>query len=142
MRGEGEERVCLEARRHAVVLVRPFAKALVLGGVGAALALVGWPATLGAAAALGLAAAVALRAAWRWERTRLVVTTEKLVIVHGTLRRRSAAVGLRRLGTIELEQSLAGRVLGYGTVVVGDLEIAYVPDPRRVVGLLDRLAHG
>ena len=29
---------------------------------------------------------------WRWERTRVVVTTEKLFVVHGTLRRRVAAV--------------------------------------------------
>lgn len=138
---ERDERICLDARRHAVVLARPFAKAAALGAVGAACVLVGWPATPVAAAALAWAACIALRAVWGWERTRVVVTTDSLVVEHGTLRRRRASVALRRLGTVELEQSLAGRLLGYGTVVAGELEIPYVPQPRRVVGLVDRLAH-
>ena len=35
-------------------------------------------------------AAVCLRAVWLWERTRLVVTTEKVCVVDGTLRRRAS----------------------------------------------------
>jgi membrane protein YdbS with pleckstrin-like domain len=92
VRGEPEERICLDARRHAVVLARPFGKAVALGAFGVALALVGWPATPFAAVALALAAWIALRSVWRWERTRLVVTTEQLVVEHGTLRRHAAAV--------------------------------------------------
>jgi uncharacterized membrane protein YdbT with pleckstrin-like domain len=87
-----------------------------------------------------MAALIAVRAAWRWERTRVQVTTEALVVVHGTVRRRSAAVLLSRIGPVELEQTLVGRLLGYGTVVAGELEIPYVPRPQRVVGLVDRLA--
>ena len=140
MRGEPEERICLDARRHAVVLARPFGKAVAIGAVGVALALVGWPATPFAAVALAVAAFIALRSVWRWERTRLVVTTEQLVVEHGTLRRHAAVVRLSRVGTVELEQSLTGRLLGYGTVVAGELEIDYVPQPRRVASLVDRLA--
>ncbi|HSL63937.1 MAG TPA: PH domain-containing protein [Gaiellaceae bacterium] len=140
MLAQPDERICLRARRHGVVLVRPFAKAGALAAAGAALAVLGWPATVAAATLLALAALVALRAAWRWERTQLVVTTEKVVVVDGTLRRRAATVGLGRIGAVELEQTLAGRLLGYGTVVAGDLEIPYVPQPRRVAVLVDRLA--
>jgi len=85
-------------------------------------------------------AAIALRAVWKWERTRVILTTEKLFVVHGTLHRRAAAVRLSRLGAVEIEQSLVGRLLGYGTIVVGDLEIDYVPEPRRVYGLVERLS--
>jgi uncharacterized membrane protein YdbT with pleckstrin-like domain len=138
--GEPEERICLDARRHAVVLARPFGKAVALGAVGVVLAVVGWPATPFAALALALAAWIALRSVWRWERTRLVVTTEQLVVEHGTLRRHAAAVRLSRVGAVELEQSLTGRLLGYGTVVAGELEIEYVPRPRRVASLVARLA--
>lgn len=74
------------------------------------------------------------------ERTRVVITTEKLFIVHGTLRRRAAAVRLARLGAVEIEQSLTGRLLGYGTIVAGELEIEFVPEPRRVYGLVERLS--
>ena len=99
----------------------------------------GWPVSVAGVALLAVAAGIALRAAWRWERTRVQVTTESLVVVHGTLRRRSAAVQLSRIGPVELEQTLVGRLLGYGTVVAGELEIPYVPRPQRVAGLVDRL---
>ena len=134
------DQVCLDERPHAVVLAWPFAKAGVVGAVGACLALVGWPVSVLGAALLAVAAGIALRAAWRWERTRVLVTTEALVVAHGTLRRRSAAVPLSRIGPVELEQTLVGRLLGYGTVVAGELEIPYVPKPQRVAGLVDRLA--
>jgi uncharacterized membrane protein YdbT with pleckstrin-like domain len=82
---------------------------------------------------LVLGALIAVRAVWRWERTHVVLTTEKLFVVHGTVRRRAAAVRLERVGAVEIEQNLAGRLLGYGTVVAGDLEITHVPEPRRLV---------
>ena len=47
---------------------------------------------------------------------------------------------LSRIGPVELEQTLVGRLLGYGTVIAGELEIPYVPGPHRVAGLVDRLA--
>ena len=85
-------------------------------------------------------ALVSLRAVWRWERARLVVTTEKLFVVDGTLRRRASAVRLRSVENLELEQSLAGRLLGYGTLVAGPLEIEHVPHARSVLRLVERLA--
>jgi uncharacterized membrane protein YdbT with pleckstrin-like domain len=136
----GWERVCLEERRHAVVLAGPFLRALGLATVGIGLMAIGWPASIAGVALQALGAFVALRAVWDWERTRVVLTTEKLFVVHGTLRRRAAAVRLARVGAVEIEQSLLGRLLGYGTIVAGELEIEYVPGPRRVYGLVERLS--
>jgi uncharacterized membrane protein YdbT with pleckstrin-like domain len=136
----GWERVCLEERRHAVVLAGPFLRALGLAAVGIGLMAIGWPASIGGVALQALGAFIALRAVWNWERTRVVLTTEKLFVVHGTLRRRAAAVRLARVGAVEIEQSLLGRLLGYGTIVAGDLEIEYVPGPRRMYGLVERLS--
>jgi uncharacterized membrane protein YdbT with pleckstrin-like domain len=127
------EQVCLEERRHGVVLVAPFVRALLLAAPGALAVAVGWPATVVGAALLAAAALLVLRAVWRWERTRVVLTTEKLFVVHGTWRRRAAAVRLSRVGPIEIEQSVLGRLLGYGTIVAGELEITHVPQPRRLV---------
>ena len=92
------------------------------------------------AAVVALAAVVTLRAVWRWERTRVVVTTEKVFVVHGTWRRRARAVRLAAVEAVELEQSLAGQLLGYGTVVVGSLALDYVPRPKRLYRLVERLA--
>jgi uncharacterized membrane protein YdbT with pleckstrin-like domain len=99
----------------------------------------GWPASIVGVLLQTLAAVIVLRAVWNWERTRVVLTTEKLFVIHGTLRRRAAAVRLSRLGAVEIEQGLLGRLLGYGTIVAGELEIDYVPEPRRVYGLVERL---
>ena len=85
---------------------------------------------------LALAAVVAVRAAWRWERTRLVVTDVEVSVVSGTVKRRSASVPLRGLGPVEVEQGVVGRVLGYGTLVVGELAVPYVARPRDVARLL------
>ena len=134
-----DERIRLDARRHEIVLVRPFVHALALAIVGLGCALAGWPWSFAGAALLTAAALIALRAVWRWERTRVIVTTEKLFVVYGTLRRRAAAVRLNRIGAVEIEESALGRLLGYGTIVAGELEIEYVPQPRHVGTLVARL---
>ena len=127
------ETVRFEARPHLAALVRPLVRSVLLallGGVLVGLA----PPALGVAGALllGLAALLALGAVLRWDRTLLVVTTEKLFVVYGVASRRAAAVRLARVGPVEVEQGILGRILGYGTVIAGDLEVPYVPDPRRV----------
>ena len=76
-------------RRHGVVLARPLIRSggLVIAGIRP------HPAVgrrrCDRAALIAVAAAFTLRAVWQWERTRIVVTTEKLYVVNGTLRRRT-----------------------------------------------------
>jgi len=130
--------VYVDARRHGVVLVRPLSRALVLAVLGSIAFLGGWPVSVAGAALLGLAALGAVTAVWRWDRTRVVLTGERLFVVRGTLRRRAAAVRLAKVQTVEVEQSLFGRLLGYGTVVAGDLEISCVARPGEMHGLLNR----
>jgi membrane protein YdbS with pleckstrin-like domain len=127
------ETVRFQARPHTAALFRPLSRSILLalgGGV-----LVGlsppWLGVVGAVL-LGVGAFLALRAVLRWDRTSLVVTTEKLLVIHGVAKRRAAAVRFARVGPVEVEQGFVGRLLGYGTVIAGDLEIPYVPDPRRV----------
>ena len=127
--------VRLDARPHGIALVAPLGRAIAMAVVGVALVVVGgesfWPvAALGAAVAV-VAALAALRAVVAWDRTRLLVTGDELVIVHGVVRRRSAVA---RLGALEVEQPLLGRLLGYGTLVAGDLEVPYVPGAGRLAG--------
>ena len=136
---EPGEEVRLESRPHGAALIRPLGRALVLGAAGGAFVILGprlsWGIAAVGALVLGAAAFLALAAVLRWDRTRLILTSEKVFVVYGVVRRRAAAVRLARVGPVEIEQSLAGRFLGYGTLVAGDLVVPYVPES----GELDRL---
>jgi membrane protein YdbS with pleckstrin-like domain len=136
------EHIHLDARRHGIVVVPTLLGAFLVAAAGGLVASLDLPLPvplLGVALVL-VAALFALRAVWRWERTRVIVTDEQLAVVRGTLRRRIAAVRLDRVGAVEVDQSLLGRVLGYGTLVAGPLEITHVPQPRSVYGLVESLA--
>ena len=135
-----DEKVFLDARRHGVVLARPLGQALALAVLGGVLVGLVWPLAVAGAALVAIGAVMALRAVWGWERLRLVVTTERLYVVDGTLRKRARQVRLRKIDAVEVEQSAAGRMLGYGTLVVGPLEIEHVPRPNEVTKLVERLA--
>ena len=142
MAESAQERVYVDARRHGVVLVRPLGRALVIALLGAVAFLGGWPVSAAGAALLWIAALGATVAVWRFDRTRVVLTGDKLFVVHGTLRRRAAAVRLEKIQTVEMEQSLLGRLLGYGTIVAGDLEISCVASPRDLQGFLSKSLSG
>jgi hypothetical protein len=128
------ERIYFDSRRHGVVLTPPLARAFLLAGIGGFFFSLVWPLPIAGAALVVTGALLALRAVWKWERTHVIVTDERLALVRGTLRRRIAAVRLERVGAVEVEQTLVGRLLGYGTLIAGPLEITYVPQPGNVHG--------
>lgn len=130
----------MEARRHGIVLTRPLVSAVVLASLGGVVTTLPQPLALVGVAVVVLGALVALRAVWRWERTRVVVTTEKVFVVNGTWRRRARAVRLAAVEAVELEQSFPGQLLGYGTVVVGPLALDHVPRPKSLYHLVERLS--
>jgi uncharacterized membrane protein YdbT with pleckstrin-like domain len=133
------ERVCLDARRHGIVLARPLAQAVGLAVLGGILLTQFWALALLGAVAIAVGALTALRAVWRWEWTRFVITTERVYLAQGSLHRRAKAVRLKAIDAVELEQSAVGRLLGYGTVMVGPLEIEHVPEPKEITQLVERL---
>jgi uncharacterized membrane protein YdbT with pleckstrin-like domain len=120
----------IETHRHGIVLMRPLFRSLLLAAAGAACFFAPWrPAAFVGAALLALAALLVVVAVARWDRTHLALTPTALVVEHGFLRRGSASVSLNAT-VFEIERPLLGRILGYATVVAGDLEIEAVP--RRI----------
>lgn len=118
----------LQLHRHGIVLARPLLRSLVLAAAGGACFLAPWhPAVLAGLTLLVLAALLAVLAVARWDRTHLVLSDGGISVVHGLLRRGTASVTFEPGKVVEVERSLLGRVLGYGTVVAGELEIDGVP---------------
>jgi membrane protein YdbS with pleckstrin-like domain len=139
MRTSAREQVRLETRRHGIVLAGSFLRSLAIAAPGVALVMLGWPWSAGGIVLTAIAAFAAVRAVWRWDRTRIVLTSDKLYIVHGLLRRSAAAVRIANVGAVEIEQTFPGRILGYGTLTAGELELTFVPHPGELYGLIAQL---
>jgi uncharacterized membrane protein YdbT with pleckstrin-like domain len=130
------EEPVLDVHRHGIALARPLLRALTLALAGALCLWAPWTATAAVGAVLlALAATIVVIAVARWDRTHLSITRNALVIEHGFLSRRTASISLT--GTVfEVERTMWGRILGYGTVIAGELEIDCVP--RRLTRLLQQ----
>lgn len=141
MRPGRDEEVYLDARLHGAVLARPIMRSSLLVLLGVAALLVPFsPAAAVGAVLIAAGAFFTLRAVWQWERTHLVVTTEKVYLLHGTLHRSAKAVRLKTIEAIEIDQSILGQLFGYGTVFVGPLEVGHIAHPGDVCDLVERLA--
>jgi uncharacterized membrane protein YdbT with pleckstrin-like domain len=140
VRDELHERVYLDSRRHGIVLLPSLLRAFAVAAVGGFLVSAPFPLPVAGAVLVACAAVLALRSVWRWEQTHVVLTDETLALVRGTFRRRTAAVRLERVGAVEVDQTLVGRLFGYGTVTAGPLAITYVPQPRNVYRLVESLS--
>jgi uncharacterized membrane protein YdbT with pleckstrin-like domain len=120
----------VETHRHGIVLMRPLFRSSLLAAAGVGCFFLPWrPAAVAGAVLLALAALLVVVAVARWDRTHLELTANALVVEYGFLRRGTASVSLNAT-VFEIERSFLGRILGYATVVAGDLEIDAVP--RRI----------
>jgi hypothetical protein len=152
-----EEHVLLVTREHGAVLVAPFLRATATVSVAsaAALALAGqrwlWPLPVVGAALAGLIAARAIvrliRRVATWHARRLVLTDRKVMLVHGTLRRRVSALSLAAIDHVEVVRRW--RLLGVscGALVIsagsrrGTLfAMRRLPHPDRLMALLVELS--
>lgn len=138
----GDEACVIQTRRHFVVLSRPVGAA-VAGIVLATIAgFLSSPNSEGDVIDVvgGLVAlALVLRMAWRiweWSAARLVVTDERVVEVSGILTRKVAAMPLSRVTDMTYRRTIAGRLLGYGELIVESAgqqqalgRIRYIPNP-------------
>jgi uncharacterized membrane protein YdbT with pleckstrin-like domain len=76
------------------------------------------PMLIGAAIS-GVLAAIALARAlfWKWA-TELAVTNRRIIYKRGIIRRDTVEMNMGKVETVEVQQSLLGRLLGYGTLQV------------------------
>lgn len=123
------ETLMYQTRLHWVVMIAPCIAAVVVAAVGIAL-LIGAVPTMseqgsnsGTLVAFGVgslvvAAVVMAAAFWRRSKTEMAVTNRRVLVKVGILSRRSIEIMLSKIESIRVDQSLAGRILGFGTIVV------------------------
>jgi uncharacterized membrane protein YdbT with pleckstrin-like domain len=144
------EHVLVQTRAHTAVLAGAFVLAALsvalLAAAVRAFADGGDPGlvgTLALAASAGLVALTLGRLAvrvWEWDRTVLAVTEEQVLVVRSALRRQTRSVPLRAVERLDVSQTLVGRLLGYGSIMLENggrrSRLAYVPHPDRVSRLI------
>ncbi len=105
------ERVTHETRLHKMMFALPVIAAI----AGIALAYVSIP----AGGALFGAAIVWVLGAWiRYVSSEFAVTDKRVIIKVGLLHRRTVEMLLIKVEAISVDQTIAGRIFGYGTIVV------------------------
>jgi hypothetical protein len=159
MKLESGERLLLASRPHPAALLPAGLRAL-----GALLAAAAAIALLARSSApdgvrlaldvlpLAFAARAALRftrAVWRWERTLLALTTRRVYLAapRGAVRRAWQTMSLAGIHTTAVSHSFGGKLLGYGTLTLGDgpqgRDIGYVSDAERIAAAIeDANPHG
>ena len=68
--------------------------------------------------------------------TEMAVTNRRIIYKRGWIARVTDEINLNRLEEVNLQQSVAGRLLGYGKVIcqgtgVGEIELPTIDDPLR-----------
>jgi membrane protein YdbS with pleckstrin-like domain len=143
-----DEPVLWAACPHAAALARPLALAaiaVILAAIAVTalrrvdLAAASIAAVLAAGAAV-LAVLRAARAVFRWDRTIVAVTPLQVVLLAGGVRLEAESVPLRTVSRLGVRQGPMQRLLGYGTLLVGDGRsrrgVRYVPRPAEVSRLI------
>jgi uncharacterized membrane protein YdbT with pleckstrin-like domain len=69
-------------------------------------------------AVLVIAALPLLTALLRWQAADLAVTNKRVILKTGVLKLKTPEMFLNRIESVEVDQSIAGRVFGFGTIVI------------------------
>lgn len=122
------EQVIYRCRAHWILFMKP------LWMLAASLLLFVWGASFLAKLVLLMTAVLWVDKIMIYITSEFGVTTQRVIVKYGFIRRRSFENALNRVESIQVEQSVLGRLLNYGSVVVrgigGSSEVFYhIPNP-------------
>lgn len=72
----------------------------------------------------------------QYKSTELAVTTKRLIVKHGFIRRATMELNIHKVESIHVEQGIIGRMLNFGTLVISGTGTAHAP----LGGIADPLA--
>jgi uncharacterized membrane protein YdbT with pleckstrin-like domain len=137
-----DEKLVLKVHRHWILLARalvvPAIMLLLAAGVGVAGASLGDARPLLALLLLAVAGLWMIVAWVRWSATSLTLTDQRVLLESGILSRVSKVIALDRVQDVSTQESLLGRLIGYGTVEIdaagasGNEILDHVPQPHEL----------
>ena len=68
--------------------------------------------------ALGLGLVFLIIAYVRYKTTELAITTKRVIVKHGFIRRRTVEININKVESIQVDQELFGRLFNYGTLII------------------------
>jgi uncharacterized membrane protein YdbT with pleckstrin-like domain len=77
--------------------------------------------------AFGLGLILLVIAYVRYKSVELAVTTKRLIVKHGFVRRHTVEINLNRVESIQVEQGLLGRLFNFGTLIVSGTGTSHAP---------------
>ena len=72
----------------------------------------------------------------RYQSTELAVTTKRVIVKHGFIRRQTVEINLSKVESIQVDQGFLGRMLNFGTLIVAGTGTSHAP----LVGIADPMA--
>lgn len=147
-----DERVVVDVRTHAKVLILPTVTLLATGivvGAGLALQPAAWR-PWGTWVLAGIAAVVTVWGVllpWlRWLTSNYIVTNRRIITRRGIITRTGHDLPLRRLNNVNFERGLLDRILGCGTLVLETaagqpVVLPDVPDVERIHVTINELLY-
>lgn len=86
--------------------------------------------------AFGLGLLLLIAAYARYKSTELAVTSRRIIVKYGFIRRRTIEINLNKAESIQVDQSLLGRMFDFGTLIVAGTGASHAP----LSGIADPMA--
>lgn len=72
----------------------------------------------------------------RFKSTEMAVTTKRVIVKHGFIRRNTIEINLNKIESLQVEQGVLGRIFNFGTIVVAGTGASHAP----IAGIADPMA--
>ena len=77
--------------------------------------------------AFGLGLVFLIMAYVRYKSTELAVTTKRVIVKHGFIRRQTVEINLNKVESIQVDQGVLGRLFNFGTLVISGTGTSNAP---------------
>ena len=77
--------------------------------------------------AFGLGLVFLVMAYVRYKSTELAVTTKRVIVKHGFIRRQTVEINLSKVESIQVDQGVLGRLFNFGTLVISGTGTSHAP---------------